>query len=156
MLLLIAGCPATGKTGFAKWAYKDACIIDFDEWVTGYYNLPFVEAMDKYVAEFPESQHKYFNEIGKLYTQKKRLIVCDTFTYRKDRLDFLRYMDEKFNIPQNEIKIDYLVAKYKTIKERNARRKDSLPENIMLTMFYNQEFPTVSEKFGSVEIVANE
>lgn len=74
MLLLVAGCPATGKTGFAKWAYKDACIIDFDEWVTGYYNLPFVEAMDKYVAEFPESQHKYFNEIGKLYTQKKDLL----------------------------------------------------------------------------------
>ena len=156
MLLLVAGCPATGKTGFAKWAYKDACIIDFDEWVTGYYNLPFIEAMDKYVAEFPESQHRYFDEIGIAYTQKKRLIVCDTFTYRKDRLDFLHYMDENFNIPPNEIKIDYIVAKYKIIKERNARRKYSLPENIMLTMFYNQEFPTVSEKFGSVEIVANE
>ena len=156
MLLLVAGCPATGKTGFAKWAYKDACIIDFDEWVTGYYNLPFVEAMDKYVAEFPESQHRYFDEIGIAYTQKKRLIVCDTFTYRKDRLDFLHYMDENFNIPPNEIKIDYLVAKYKTIKERNARRKDSLPENIMLTMFYNQEFPMAIEGFWDVEILANE
>lgn len=65
-------------------------------------------------------------------------------------------MDEKFNIPPNEIKIDYLVAKYKTIKERNARRKDSLPENIMLTMFYNQEFPMAIEGFWDVEIISNE
>ena len=119
MLLLVAGCPATGKTTFVHENWPNDSVIEFDEWVTLYYGLPFVAAMDKYVAEFPESQHKYFNDIGKLYTQKKRLIVCDTFTYRKDRLDFLRYMDEKFNIPPNEIKIDYLVAKYKTIKERN-------------------------------------
>ena len=156
MLLLVAGCPATGKTTFVHENWPNDTVIEFDEWVTVYYGLPFVAAMDKYVAEFPESQHRYFDEIGIAYTQKKRLIVCDTFTYRKDRLDFLHYMDENFNIPQNEIKIDYLVAKYKIIKERNARRKYSLPENIMLTMFYNQEFPTVSEKFGSVEIVANE
>lgn len=156
MLLLVAGCPATGKTTFVHENWPNDTVIEFDEWVTAYYGLPFVAAMDKYVAEFPESQHKYFNEIGKLYTQKKRLIVCDTFTYRKDRLDFLRYMDEKFNIPPNEIKIDYLVAKYKTIKERNARRKDSLPENIMLTMFYNQEFPMAIEGFWDVEIISNE
>lgn len=156
MLLLVAGCPATGKTGFAKWAYKDACIIDFDEWVTGYYNLPFVEAMDKYVAEFPESQHRYFNEIGRKYKDNPDVVVCDTFTYRKDREDFLCYIDKEFGIPKEEIKLLYLVAKYRTIEERNRKRSGAVPENIMLTMFYNQEFPTVSEKFGSVEIVANE
>lgn len=74
MLLLVAGCPATGKTTFVHENWPNDTIIEFDEWVTAYYGLPFVAAMDKYVAEFPESQHKYFNEIGKLYTQKKDLL----------------------------------------------------------------------------------
>lgn len=156
MLLLIAGCPATGKTTFVHKNWPNDTVIEFDEWVTAYYNLPFVEAMDKYVAEFPESQHRYFNEIGKKYRDNADVIVCDTFTYKKDREDFLCYMDEKFGIPKEEIKLLYLVAKYRTIEERNRKRIGAVPENIMLTMFYNQEFPTVSEKFGSVEIVANE
>lgn len=156
MLLLVAGCPATGKTTFVHENWPNDTVIEFDEWVTAYYGLPFVAAMDKYVAEFPESQHRYFDEIGIAYTQKKRLIVCDTFTYRKDREDFLCYIDKEFGIPKEEIKLLYLVAKYRTIEERNRKRSGAVPENIMLTMFYNQEFPTVSEKFGSVEIVANE
>lgn len=156
MLLLVAGCPATGKTTFVHENWPNDTVIEFDEWVTAYYGLPFVAAMDKYVDEFPESQHRYFNEIGRKYKDNPDVIVCDTFTYRKDREDFLCYIDKEFGIPKEEIKLLYLVAKYRTIEERNRKRSGAVPENIMLTMFYNQEFPTVSEKFGSVEIVANE
>lgn len=156
MLLLVTGCPATGKTTFVHENWPNDTVIEFDEWVTAYYGLPFVAAMDKYVAEFPESQHRYFNEIGRKYKDNPDVIVCDTFTYRKDREDFLCYIDKEFGIPKEEIKLLYLVAKYRTIEERNRKRSGAVPENIMLTMFYNQEFPTASEKFGSVEIVANE
>lgn len=156
MLLLVAGCPATGKSRYARILLSGIRVIEFDEWVCMWYGVPFVDAMDRYSYEYPKSQHEYFNEIGIQYLQNRNIVVCDTFTYRKDRLDFLEYMNERFNIPTYETSIKYLVASYPLIKKRNQERKTVLPENIILTMYYNQQYPVAEEGFGKVEIVSNE
>ena len=156
MLLLIAGCPATGKSHYARILLSGIRVIEFDEWACMWYGVPFVDAMDKYSAEYPKSQHEYFNEIGIQYLQNRDIVVGDTFTYRKDRLEFLEYMNAKFNIPKNKICIKYLVSAYPLIKKRNQERKTVLPENILLTMYYNQQYPVADEGFGKVEIVSNE
>ena len=141
-LILLGGCPASGKSTFAKNKLKNYQIVEFDDWVINKYNDTLLNSTALYHKNIDKNFDLFLQYVSNL---RGKIVVCDTWTYKKYRLKAI----QKLNIK----KIIYLLCDLNVCLERNKNRL--LPNELVITYFFLQEIPTVNE-CKTVEIIRND
>lgn len=144
---LLVGCPASGKTSWARQMENHAAL--FNEVFPAHVSrddirFKLVKETEEYFSKEKEVFNTFINTIQELIDDRYPLIIVDaTHVTKASRKKVLNQLDLK------DYQVDIVVIRpsLKTCLERNARREGRarVPETALINMYNSYEQPTEKE-----------
>lgn len=146
-LIIMSGCPGSGKSTFAKEYFPNAKYVSRDAIRFG-----IVREDEEYFSKEDEVFRRFIEEINEGMRESVDVVADATHLNEKSRAKLLYNL--KLNKDKYKVTVVYLKTSLATCIERNENRKGTrayVPKDIIKRMYFSCKAPNLEECGGLID-----